>query len=123
MGLTFPLALLLTAVSWLVVAAVIVLSWVPRLANSIVRMWRICAFFAVSLNLLPVVVGCAETIDALKYGSTIFPALMILVCSLLPPLVCLLVLRRATRLQSRNPLTNGSSDRVVASSVSQGEGR
>jgi hypothetical protein len=122
MGLAFPLVLMLTAVAWLVVAAVIVLSWFSSFANSIARMWRICTFLTVSLSLLPIVVACAEAIGALKYGGTILPALMILVCAFLPPLVCLLMLRRDTRLPLRSPLTNGSSDRAVASSVSKGEG-
>jgi hypothetical protein len=111
MGLAFPLVFLLTAVAWLVVAAAIVLSWVPRFANSITRMWRICMFLTVSLSLLPIVLACAEAIDALRYGGTIFPALMIIVSSFLAPLVCLVMLRRATHLPSRGPFTNGSSDR------------
>ena len=57
MGLAFPLVFLLTAVAWLVVAAAIVLSWVPRFANSITRMWRICMFLTVSLSLLPIVLA------------------------------------------------------------------
>jgi hypothetical protein len=111
MSLAFPLVLLLTAVAGLVVAVVIVLSWFSSFANSIARMWRISTFFTVSLSLLPIVVACAEAIGALKYGGAFFPALTVLVCALLPPLACLLMLRRATRLPSRNPPTNGSSGR------------
>lgn len=111
MGLAFPLACLLTAVAWLVVVAAIVLSWVPRFASSIIRVWRICVFLTVSVCFLPIVFSCAGTIDSLKSGDAIFPPLMILACSLLAPLTCLIMLRRATLLSSSSPLTNNSSDR------------
>jgi len=123
MGLAFPLAFLLTAAAWLIVATAIVLTWLPRFTRSNVRVWRIVVFLNVSLCLLPAGLSCAATIDALKYGGSIFPPLMIFVVSLLAPLACLFMLRRATILASRSPLTNGSSDRGVASSVSQGKGR
>jgi hypothetical protein len=123
MGLAFPLAFLLTAVAWLVVVAAIVVSWVPRFASFSARVWRVCIFLTVLLCLLPALFSCVATIDALKYGSAVVPPLMILACSLLAPFTCLFMLRRATLLLSRSPLTIGSSDRGATSPISQGGDR
>jgi hypothetical protein len=52
MGLAFPIALLLVAVSWLVVIIGIFVSWSAQTLSP-VRLWRLCLVYSVALAFVP----------------------------------------------------------------------
>ncbi len=88
MGLAFPVALLLTAVAWLLVSCGIVVSWL-RTAKS--RYWRILLVVTVTLSAPPFVLASFGIFDS---DNPRIPAAL-LVASVVGPLVAWYELKRA----------------------------